>query len=215
MTGTHEAQTATSAAPFVPRAKTVARLRAAAAACRGCALYLRATQTVFGEGSESPDVVVIGEQPGDAEDRSGHPFVGPAGRLLDRALADAGIARDRVYLTNAVKHFKWTARGKRRLHKRPEDREIAACRPWLEAELGLLRPRSIVCLGVSAAHAAFGRPVRLKDVRGTILRTPLCERTFVTTHPSALLRIRNNDDDYRAAYAAFVHDMRVATRDCA
>lgn len=181
-------------------------MRTAAVECQGCDLYKRATQTVFGEGPRGARWVLVGEQPGDWEDRLGHPFVGPAGRLLERALADAGVPRAAVYITNAVKHFKWTARGKRRLHQRPREGEIDACRPWLVAELKVLKPRVLVCLGATAARAAFGRAVTLKEFRGRYTETPLAVATFVTIHPSAILRL---DGPARAdAYATFVADLR-------
>ena len=201
-----------SATPFLPATHTLAALRTAAARCQGCELYRRATQTVFGEGDPGARAVFIGEQPGDLEDRLGHPFVGPAGRLLDRALAATGLAREQVYVTNAVKHFKWEPRGKRRLHKRPDDGEIRACHPWLHEEIALIRPAVVVCLGVTAAHAAFGRAVRLKDYRGHFIATPLAEATFVTLHPSAILRLPPNADR-EVAFDEFAADLaRVAAR---
>lgn len=196
-----------SAADFLPKHRTLASLERAAAGCQGCDLYQNATQTVFGEGDDSADLVLVGEQPGDQEDRLGHPFIGPAGRILDRALADAGIGRARAYVTNAVKHFKWIRRGKLRLHKRPEDREIEACYPWLMAEVALLRPRVVVCLGVTAARAAFGRTVRLKDYRGSFVPTRLSPATFVTIHPSAILRLPEHEQRQQE-YRRFVDDLR-------
>lgn len=196
----------TSAAEFLPAERSLDALRRAAAACRGCPLYARATQTVFGEGPPHAPLVLVGEQPGDEEDRGGRPFVGPAGRLLARALGEAGIEREAAYVTNAVKHFKWEPRGTRRLHKKPAEREIAACNPWLSEEIKLVQPRILVCLGLTAARAAFGYTVRLKDVRARFTATPLCPQTFVTTHPSALLRARGADAR-AAAYAAFVRDL--------
>lgn len=161
---------------------------------------------MFGEGRRNAKIVLIGEQPGDREDREGHPFVGPAGRLLERALADAGISRDALYITNAVKHFKWIARGKRRLHQRPREGEIDACNPWLVAELQTVRPRVVVCLGSTAARAVFGRTVRIKDYRGRFTTATIAECAFVTIHPSAVLRLID-----RAArqmeYARFVRDL--------
>lgn len=194
-----------SAADFLPPRLTLPALRAAAAACTGCDLYRNAAQTVFGEGPAHARFVFVGEQPGDQEDRSGHPFVGPAGRLLERALNEAGIARDTVYITNAVKHFKWTPRGRRRLHQRPSEGEIDACNPWLVAELRAVKPLVLVCLGVTAASAAFGHPVRLKDYRGTFAPTPLADRTFITIHPSAILRL--SDPDRAREYGLFVADL--------
>lgn len=207
-----------TAAPFVPRTGDIAALAQAAQACRGCDLYERATQTVFGEGSEDADVVLIGEQPGDLEDRQGKPFVGPAGRLLDRALGDAGIRRDRTYITNAVKHFRWKPApggGKRRIHQRPEMWQISACRPWLDAELSRLRPRVLVPLGATAGQALFGSSFRVTKVRGSVLgwRTgPDAEELKVvpTVHPSSV--IRADDEDRDAAYADLVNDLRVAAK---
>jgi DNA polymerase len=197
----------TSAIDFLPERLTLNTLREAASGCRGCALYQDATQTVFGEGRQDAKIVFIGEQPGDEEDRSGRPFVGPAGRLLDRALVDAGIDRKTAYVTNAVKHFKWEPRGKRRIHKKPQDREIKACKPWLISEIEVLHPRAVVCLGVTAATAAFGKTVRLKDYRGHFFQTPLSEATFVTTHPSALLRLPD-ERTRQLEYGRFVDDLR-------
>lgn len=198
-----------SAALYIPPRKTLATLAAAARGCRGCDLYRHATQTVFGEGPRTAELMLIGEQPGDAEDREGRPFVGPAGRVLDRALAQAGISREKVYLTNAVKHFKWEPRGKRRLHKRPDDDEVRACTPWLVAELAAVKPRIVVCLGVTAARAMFGHAVRLKDCRGRIVPTPRHPNTFVTLHPAAVLRLRE-PSAREAELAVLVNDLRRA-----
>lgn len=195
-----------SAADFLPSQIDLPHLREAAQGCRGCALYRNATQAVFGEGPATARAVLVGEQPGDQEDGTGRPFVGPAGQLLDRALRDAGLDRRALYLTNAVKHFKWEPRGQRRLHRKPAAHEIRACRPWLEAELALLRPRVLVCLGVTAATAVFGRPVRLKDVRGLFSASPLAAATFVTTHPSALLRLRDRQG-WEFEYQRLVRDL--------
>ena len=151
-------------------------------------------------------MIFVGEQPGDAEDLAGQPFVGPAGRLLDRAMAEAGIPRQQAYVTNAVKHFKWEPRGKRRIHQKPSEAEIEACNPWLLAEAAVVRPEGVVCMGVTAARAAFGRAVRLRDQRGSFTATRLCRATFVTIHPSALLRLRG-DDERHAEYARFVADL--------
>jgi uracil-DNA glycosylase family protein len=199
---------ATSAANFLPEQRSLTSLREAASACQGCALYQNATQTVFGEGRREAKVVFIGEQPGDEEDRAGRPFVGPAGRLLDRAMIDAGIDRKAAYITNAVKHFKWEPRGKRRIHKKPQDREIRACKPWLVTEIEVIRPQVVVCLGVTAATAAFGKAVRLKDYRGSFSKTPLSDATFVTTHPSALLRVQEEETS-QIEYRRFVEDLRL------
>ena len=207
-----------TAAPFVPRDGDIAALAEAARNCRGCDLYERATQTVFGEGAEDADVVLIGEQPGDTEDREGKPFVGPAGRLLDKALRDAGIPRDRTYLTNAVKHFRWKQApggGKRRIHQRPEAWQISACRPWLDAELSRLRPRVLVTLGATAGQALFGSSFRVTKVRGSLLcwrSGPDAEelRVVPTVHPSSV--IRANEEDRDAVYAGLVNDLRVAAK---
>jgi DNA polymerase len=200
-----------SAADFIPEEFNLATLRSAAAVCQGCELYRRATQTVFGEGAETASLVLVGEVPGDKEDLQGHPFVGPAGALLDRALDQAGIDRGAVYVTNAVKHFKWEARGKRRLHKKPSEREIAACTPWLLAEITALQPKVVVCMGATAVQAAFGRHLRIADLRGHIIASLLSPRTFVTIHPSAILRLRSRPewrDDYLREYAQFVADLQ-------
>jgi uracil-DNA glycosylase len=198
------------ARPAEPPVTTdLASLRNAAACCTACPLYRNATQTVFGEGARDATVVLVGEQPGDEEDRAGHPFVGPAGRLLDRALAEAGIARERCWVTNAVKHFKWTARGKRRIHERPTGCEVAACRPWLEAELRSLRPRTLVCLGATATASVLGPKARVMRDRGRLVPSSYAERTLVTVHPSAILRAPD-DDARHAEYARFVADLRVA-----
>lgn len=175
--------------------------------CRGCDLYRDATQAVFGEGSATAKCMMIGEQPGDQEDRQGHPFVGPSGQLLDRALADAGIARKDVYITNAVKHFKHEIVGKRRLHKSPNKSQILACRPWLLEELKIIKPRVLVCLGVSAANSIFDRKVTLRDIRGRFVETSFSARTFVTTHPSDVLR-SPDEAGRRENYAAFVADLK-------
>jgi len=189
----------------------MAVLRDAAAECTACPLWRDATQTVWGDGSERPDAVLVGEQPGDEEDRAGAPFVGPAGRLLDRALAEAGLPRERCWVTNAVKHFKWIARGKRRIHERPNSREVAACRPWLEAELATLEPRVLVCLGATAAAALLGPKVRVTRDRGRIVASPFAKRTLMTIHPSAILRAPDAEAR-RAEYSRFVDDLTVAAR---
>jgi DNA polymerase len=192
-----------------PPTRELRKLRDAAGNCTACPLYRNATQTVFGEGPRDADVVLVGEQPGDEEDRVGRPFVGPAGRLLDRALAEAGIARERCWVTNAVKHFKWTARGARRIHAKPTSREIAACRPWLEAELASLAPSTLVCLGATAAAAVLGPSVRVMRDRGRPLTSSFAPRTFVTIHPSAILRARD-DEARRTEFARLVDDLRAA-----
>jgi uracil-DNA glycosylase len=174
--------------------KTVAGLKDAAKDCRDCPLWEHATQTVFGEGSARAEVMLVGEQPGDQEDLQGHPFVGPAGQLLDRALAEAGVERKLVYVTNAVKHFKWEPRGKRRLHKTPAQREIDACRQWLEGEIRVIRPRVVVCLGATAAKALLGPDFRVSSGRGRYVASPHAEYVFATFHPSALLRLRGAEE---------------------
>ena len=204
-------QTAVSAENFLPPRKTWTALAAAAQHCRGCELYRHASQAVFGAGARHSPLVLVGEQPGDVEDQSGKPFVGPAGQLLDKALIEAGIARDGVYVTNAVKHFKWEPRGKRRLHKKPSEREIAACYPWLREELRLIAPRLVVCLGVSAARAVLKRSITISKVRGTLLESTGNPPALVTTHPSALLRLRESDERH-AAFAELVADLRTAAR---
>ena len=185
----------------------MAQLRESAAACTGCDLYKHATQTVFGEGSVHAPLLFVGEQPGDQEDLAGKPFVGPAGKILDKALAESGIARRDVYVTNAVKHFKWEPQGKRRKHKKPSAAEIAACRPWLEAETQLVKPRVVVCLGVTAAQSVFGKTVRLNELRGRAWSTPLAATVFVTVHPSALLRHPEPAERERE-YRRFVEDLK-------
>jgi uracil-DNA glycosylase family protein len=192
-----------------PATRDLAKLAAAAAGCTACPLYRNATQTVFGNGPADGQVVLVGEQPGDEEDRIGRPFVGPAGRLLDRALADAGLSRERCWLTNAVKHFKWTPRGKRRIHEKPTGREVAACRPWLEAELRSVPVERLVCLGATAAAAVLGPKVRVLRDRGTFIPSPYCERTLVTVHPSAILRAPD-EATRRADYRRFVADLALA-----
>ncbi|HVA49753.1 MAG TPA: UdgX family uracil-DNA binding protein [Pirellulales bacterium] len=177
-----------SAADFLPASKTLAALARAAHDCQGCELYRNATQTVFGQGSAHAKIVFVGEQPGDREDIEGHPFVGPAGRLLDEGLIAAGVDRGAVYVTNAVKHFKWTPRGKRRLHSKPNSREIAACRPWLSAEFEAIEPQGIVCLGATAAQALLGRAFRITKQRGELLPSELASWIMATYHPSAVLR---------------------------
>jgi len=187
-----------SAADFLPKARSLASLRRAAQGCRGCDLWKDTTQTVFGEGRAQAELMLVGEQPGDREDLEGKPFVGPAGGLLDRALAEAGIERDAVYLTNAVKHFKWRPRGKRRLHQTPRVGEMEACRPWLEAEVEAVEPSAVVALGATAAKALFGPTVRVTRDRGRLLETPLAPVGAVTVHPSAILRIREREERHDA-----------------
>lgn len=199
-----------SAAPFVPISASLNELQHAAGQCRGCDLYRHATQVVFGEGKTRARIMLIGEQPGDQEDLAGRPFIGPAGKLLDSALEAVGIDRASAYVTNAVKHFKWEPRGKRRLHKKPLASEIKACRPWLEREVALVEPQVLVCLGVSAAQAVFGQIVRLKDMRGKLAPSPLNARTLVTIHPSSILRAPDAASRERD-YQMFVADLAQAT----
>jgi uracil-DNA glycosylase len=202
---------ARSAADFIPPAPTLPNLRQAAKDCTGCDLYQRATQTVFGEGASHAKVVFVGEQPGDQEDLQGHPFVGPAGRLLDKALVEAGIARNDVYITNAVKHFKWEPQGKRRKHKRPSAGEVGACRPWLASELNVIHPRVLVCLGATAAQSVFGKVVRINETRGQFMNTPWAPATFVTIHPSSIFRHRERVQQ-EAEYRQFVKDLTLVRR---
>ena len=197
-----------TAAPLVPEKPSLPKLRAAAAGCTACPLYRTGTQTVFGEGLAAARAVFVGEQPGDSEDKIGRPFVGPAGKLLDRALEEAGIDRKLVYVTNVVKHFKWTARGKRRLHEKPNAREIAACRPWLEAELAVVHPEVLVCLGATAAQALLGRSFKVTQMRGEILQHEAARSVMATVHPSSILRQRD-EEARRVELAAFVDDLRV------
>ncbi len=180
--------TLATAAAFLPAKHDLSSLREAAKHCEGCPLFANATQTVFGAGPARADVMMVGEQPGDVEDRQGKPFVGPAGRLLDQMLEEAGIDRQRVYVTNAVKHFKWTPRGKRRLHGKPNSREIFACRPWLEAELETIKPELLVLLGATAAQSLLGRQFRITKHRGEPMESDWAPWTMATYHPSALLR---------------------------
>jgi uracil-DNA glycosylase len=208
---TRAAEPARSAADFVPPERTLPALTAASKDCRGCDLYENATQTVFGEGPAGADIMLIGEQPGDREDRRGHPFVGPAGQLLDRALEAAGIDRTTVYVTNAVKHFKFEPRGKRRIHKKPNAEEIRACNPWLEAELEAVKPKVVVCLGATAAQAVIGRSFKVTEHRGELVDTPLDALVTATVHPSSILR--SPDDATRESETrAFIRDLRTAAR---
>ena len=200
-----------TAAPFVPDSTSVKVLHAAAHSCRGCDLYKHATQVVFGSGPRKAGVMFVGEQPGDQEDREGAPFVGPAGALLDKALADAGIPRAQVYVTNAVKHFKWEPRGKRRIHKKPRVSEVKACRPWLEAELRAVTPAIVVCLGATAAQSVLGAQFKLMQQHGIVLPSELAPRVLATIHPSAVLRAPDSEGR-RAAYAMLVADLKLAAR---
>jgi uracil-DNA glycosylase family protein len=196
-----------SAADFLPERLDLPALREASAGCRGCHLWEVGTQTVFGEGAREAEVMLVGEQPGDQEDRAGRPFVGPAGRVLDDALDAAGIDRDATYVTNAVKHFKWQARGKRRIHQKPNWTEMTACRPWLEAELAVVRPRVLVLLGATAAQTLLGRQFRVTQARGQVLESDLAEIVTATVHPSSILR--GEPAEREANFAAFVDDLRV------
>src|SRR5216117_2754755 len=194
-----------------PDTSSLATVREAAAHCTACHLYKRATQTVFGEGPKHAAMMLVGEQPGDYEDVAGKPFVGPAGKIMDRALEEAGIDRKEVYVTNAVKHFKWEPRGKRRIHQKPNSREVAACRPWLEAELRIVRPKLLVCLGATAAQAIFGPSFRVTRERGKILLSKLAPKTIATVHPSSLLR-QPDEESRQREYNRFVVDLRAARR---
>ena len=187
--------------PSIPKVRDVAR------GCKACDLYKRGTQTVFGEGPARADVMMVGEQPGDAEDLAGHPFVGPAGKLLDRALEQAGIDRSRVYVTNVVKHFKWEPRGKRRIHAKPNAQEVGACKPWLDTEIALVRPRVIVCLGATAAQALLGRGFKVTQQRGRFVGSALAPLVTATVHPSSILRAPD-DESRRAEMAEFVKDLK-------
>jgi DNA polymerase len=199
-----------TAAPLVPERPSLPKLREAAAGCTACDLHKTGTQTVFGEGSASAEVVFVGEQPGDQEDLQGRPFVGPAGKLFDKALDDAGIDRAQVYVTNAVKHFKWIARGKRRIHQKPNWSEIAACRPWLDAELETIKPRVLVCLGATAAQALLGRDFRVSRQRGVPVESDLAEHVLATVHPSSILR--GDPESREQEYKAFVDDLKAVAR---
>src|SRR5438045_3229986 len=195
----------------VPATSSLKEVREAARHCRACPLYKTGTQTVFGEGPKNPALMLVGEQPGDYEDVAGKPFVGPAGKIMDRALEEAGINRKEVYVTNAVKHFKWEPRGKRRIHKKPNSREIAACRPWLEAELRLVKPKLLVCLGATAAQAIFGPSFRVTRERGKVLSSNFAPRVLATVHPSSLLR-QPDEESREREYDRFVVDLRAAVK---
>jgi uracil-DNA glycosylase len=201
-----------TAEPLIPERPTLPRLREAAADCRACPLWKPATQTVFGKGRRSSQLMLVGEQPGDREDREGEPFVGPAGRVLDEALQRAGIAREETYLTNAVKHFKWRPAGKRRLHQTPRANEIEACRPWLEAELAVVKPEALVCLGAIAAKALLGSKVKVTKDRGRPIESELAPVVGVTVHPSSILRMRE-DDERRIAREELAADLAFFARE--
>jgi uracil-DNA glycosylase len=196
---------------FVPETRTLAELRTAAAECKACDLWKTGTQTVFGEGAESAEIVFVGEQPGDKEDLEGRPFVGPAGRVLDEGLEAAGIDRSLAYVTNAVKHFKWVGRGKRRIHQKPNAAELAACRPWLDAELAVVQPKVLVALGATAAQALLGRQFRVTKQRGVPVDSDLAPYVVATVHPSSILR-QETEDDRAAAMKDFVADLKVVAK---
>jgi DNA polymerase len=195
----------------IPERPTLASVRAASKDCQACDLYKRGTQTVFGEGARHATLMFVGEQPGDQEDLAGHPFVGPAGKLLDRALVDAGIDRSEVYVTNVVKHFKWEPRGKRRIHKKPNAGEIAACRPWLDTEIALVKPRAIVCLGATAAQALLGKSFKVTAHRGEFISSALAPVVLATVHPSSLLRAPDEETRHRET-KRFIDDLRAVAR---
>jgi DNA polymerase len=197
-----------TAAAFLPDTLSITALREAVQRCRGCPLYANATQAVFGEGTLKAEVMLVGEQPGDQEDVAGAPFVGPAGKLLDRALEAAGIDRGTTYVTNAVKHFKWKARGTRRIHDKPSWTETMACRPWLDAELALVKPRALVLMGATAAQALLGKSFKVTQERGKPLDSELADLVVATIHPSAVLRADNRDE----MFAGFVDDLRLVAR---
>jgi DNA polymerase len=197
-----------TAAPFLPDRLSMTALRDAVQRCRGCPIYANATQAVFGEGTLKAEVMLVGEQPGDQEDKAGAPFVGPAGRVLDQALEEAGIDRRATYVTNAVKHFKWKARGARRIHDKPTWTESMACRPWLEAELALVKPRALVLMGAVAAQALLGKSFRVTQQRGKPLDSELADLVVATIHPSAVLRAQNRDE----MFSGLVTDLRVVAR---
>ena len=199
-----------AAAPL-PETHNLPKLREAAAGCRACDLWKTGTQTVFGEGLKSAEIVFVGEQPGDKEDLAGKPFVGPAGRVFDEGLAAAGIDRRLAYVTNAVKHFKWEARGKRRIHQKPSAAELAACRPWLDAELEAVRPNVLVLMGATAAQALLGRQFRVTKDRGRPVDSDLARFVLATVHPSSILRQRT-DEERAAAMADFVADLKIVAK---
>ena len=206
-----QGRNATSAASYLPPRRTLPALRAAAQGCRGCPLWRLGTQTVFGEGRARARVLLVGEQPGHDEDLQGRPFVGPAGRLLDRALVAAGIERRDAYVTNVVKHFKWEPKGKRRLHKKPSAGEIKACLPWLEAEIAAVGPEMLVCLGATAAQALLGRQFRVSQQRGRVLSCALADAVVATVHPSAILRAPSSEERERELQR-FIADLSVVAR---
>jgi DNA polymerase len=194
-----------------PETKSLDELRAASKKCKACPLWKSGTQTVFGEGPKHARIIFVGEQPGDKEDLEGKPFVGPAGRMLDRALEEAGVDRSETYVTNAVKHFKWEPDGKRRIHKKPNSREIAACRPWLISEIESLQPELIVCLGATAAQSVLQRAVKIGESRGKLIDTAFGARVLVTVHPSSLLRVQDQPDKEQH-WKAFVRDLKILAK---
>jgi uracil-DNA glycosylase len=200
-------RTQQTAAPLIPSKPTISKLRTAAADCRACDLWKRGTQTVFGEGGFNARVMFVGEQPGDQEDIQGRPFVGPAGKILDKALEAAGIERNEVYVSNAVKHFKWEPRGKRRIHKKPNSLEITACKPWLEAEIEVLKPDVIVCLGATAAQSLLGKNFKVSTQRGIFIPSPYAPYVMATVHPSSLLRAPD-DETRRRETLRFIEDLK-------
>ena len=200
-----------TAASLVPESDDLDAMRDAAAGCKACDLWKSGTQTVFGEGVRKAEIMLVGEQPGDREDLAGRPFVGPAGRLLDDALEQAGIERERAYVTNIVKHFKWVARGKRRIHKKPNAGEITACKPWLEGEIRAVQPRAVVCLGATAAQGLLGRDFKVTQRRGELVDSPLAEVVMATVHPSSILRARD-DESRKLEMKAFVEDLAALAR---
>ena len=204
-------QSQDSAAEFFPSRKSLKAFRDAAADCKACDLWKRGTQTVFGEGTRRAEVFFVGEQPGNEEDLAGHPFIGPAGRLLNEALVDAGIDRAQTYVTNVVKHFKWEPRGKRRIHKKPNSSEIKACRPWLEAEIALIKPKVIVCLGATAAQALLGARFLVSKQRGQFIESTLAPYIMATVHPSSILRAPDEETRY-AEKRRFIDDLKKVAR---
>jgi uracil-DNA glycosylase family protein len=200
-----------TATPLIPESPTLPKLREAAAGCQACDLWKTGTQTVFGEGLKKAEILFVGEQPGNDEDLAGRPFVGPAGRVLDEGLEQAGIDRTLAYVTNVVKHFKWEPRGKRRIHAKPNWAEIAACRPWLDAELEVVKPKVLVCLGATAAQALLGRQFRVTKQRGVPVESDLAPHVLATVHPSSILR-QETEEDRKAAMAAFVADLKVVAK---
>src|SRR3954465_8719842 len=207
----HKKESPTSAADRIPDRPTLPSVRDAARDCRACDLWKLGTQTVFGEGARRAEIMLVGEQPGDQEDISGHPFVGPAGKMLDRALADAGIDRGAVYVTNVVKHFKWEPRGKRRIHKKPNAGDIAACPPWPANEIALVKPKAIVCLGATAAQALLGRQFKVTAHRGEFVPSPLAPLVLAAVHPSSILRAPDDESRHREM-KQFTEDLKTVAK---